>query len=112
MFPMVQLFFRLFVENVFSAKPTVFLAFQPFGVFLFIFCAGVINALALSALKMNRLLHCSNIFSSSNFLVSPRPELNRWPRPYQGRALPAELQGQKFERLIYLSKKPLSRKLF
>ena len=27
-------------------------------------------------------------------LLSPRAGLNRWPRPYQGRALPTELQGQ------------------
>ena len=26
--------------------------------------------------------------------TSPRAGLNRWPRPYQGRALPTELQGQ------------------
>jgi hypothetical protein len=52
-----RLLLRLFVWCAFTAKSTKFLQFQAFRILFFIFGAVVIDAIALSALKMNCLAH-------------------------------------------------------
>ena len=56
----------------------------------------IVPALAVFALKRHKgsITTCHRC-SSPNGFVSPRPGLNWRPRPYQGRALPTELRGQK-----------------
>jgi hypothetical protein len=110
------------VRCTLAAKGTKFLQFQAFRVLFFVFGAVVINSIALGALKLDCLAHIYLFLAlprrmtvttdgvtedfdlcyegrNLNFLRSPRAGLNRWPRPYQGRALPTELQGQLARRL-------------
>ena len=100
----------LFVWCTLTTMSTKFLNFQAFWVLFFIFSAVVIDTVAHSALKMNCLahiyfrflrspdyseIHDNGVTEDLIFKRSPRAVLNRWPRPYQGRALPTELQGQR-----------------
>ena len=63
--------------------------------FFLILHAGVIITATFCTLKLNKFTHRLLIFKIYFKFrrESPRPALNRLPRPYQGRALPAELQG-------------------
>ena len=47
-----------------------------------------------------KFLRCSSTVQYRAFW-SPRPDLNRWPLPYQGSALPTELRGQ--QNVLYYS---------
>ena len=70
-FPYGLLLFCFFMSNVFTAKRTKLLKLQTFWFLLFILGAIVINAIALSALKMNCLAHV--LMSGS--LCAPPPSL-------------------------------------
>ena len=52
-----NLFLCFFMNNAFTARRAEFLQFNPFWLLAFVFGTVVINAIALSALKMNCLAH-------------------------------------------------------
>ena len=96
--------------HMFTTKRTELFKLDTFWALFFVFSACIGIAIALSALKMNCLAHIlfptffalprfhlsvprSHMKISLDITTSPRAGLNRWPRPYQGRALPTELQG-------------------
>jgi hypothetical protein len=135
------LFLCLFVWCTYTTRSTKLFKLQAFWVLFFIFGAVVINTVARCALKMNCLahiyfrflrspdyseIHDNGVTEDLIFKRSPRAVLNRWPRPYQGRALPTELQGQRiwppaasphesgenYESRVYLQTKTLSRIFF
>jgi hypothetical protein len=125
-----RLFLCFFMNNAFTAMRTKFLQLQTLWFLFFVLSAVVIDTAALSALKMNCLAHVpySGFLALPRYIrtgsqkifedriTSPRAGLNRWPRPYQGRALPTELQGQvcplqKDETKVYLHLHTLSREI-
>jgi hypothetical protein len=56
------------VSRVLPARPAKLLGLQAIGMFLFVFCGGVIPVLALTALQSNDFPH-SLILFPNNFLV-------------------------------------------
>ena len=92
--------FSLFVAAMLSAGWAIFLKFEFAKNTFFWHARAIIFIIAVFALEMYYRSILSHFFKLSTWKNprafknwSPRPDLNRWPLPYQGSALPTELRG-------------------
>ncbi len=92
---MPVLLFHFFVCRMQTTETTILFKLYSIRFFLFIFCTRIVNTFTFSTLKIYIFSHRYSLkkIDKNFYYLSPRPDLNRRPRPYQGRALPSELQG-------------------